>query len=174
MRLNQLIDKINSLANSNDFKIARTYIEINLEELASNGNYLKLNYEASQLYRIIRAEKTNGFDLSRFELHTINEINKASNNYDIAVLRMLLKTDISILHKREVRLLLSPTAKSVLTAMGYDVTTPPLPEGSPEMTVLQLLQDEKDNKDSKHKDNKHKDNNQNKAPTFYGSNNLRG
>lgn len=119
MQLNQLIEKVNHLANNFDFKSARTYIEINLEELKSSNGYMLLNSEARQLYQIILKEKENVINLSRLELHTINEINKASNKYDITILRMLLKTCEPMLKKKEVQLLLSPISKSVLTSMGY-------------------------------------------------------
>lgn len=120
MRLDQVVRKINTLCNNSEFKTARTYIEINLMELQRDNTYLKLNHEASQLYRIIQNEKNNGLNLSRLEIHTINEINKASNNYDVSILRMILKSSKAMLDKKEVQLLLTPTAKSVLKALGYE------------------------------------------------------
>lgn len=140
MQLIQLIDKINSLANNREYKTARTYIEINLAELERSHNYLKLNYEASQLYSIILSERKDGLNLSRLELHTINEINKASNNYDIPYLRMLLKTGEDILTKQEVLMLLSPTSKSVLTSMGYELTNKPLEDSNRGVIALKLLE----------------------------------
>ena len=120
MRLEQVVRKINTLCNNSEFKTARTYIEINLTELQRDNTYLKLNHEAGQLYRIIQNEKNSGLNLSRLEIHTINEINRASNNFDVSILRMLLKSSQDMLNKKEVQLLLTPTAKSVLKALGYE------------------------------------------------------
>ena len=140
MRLEQLVRKINSLCNKNEFKTARTYIEINLEELKRDNTYLKLNHEAGQLYRIILNEKTSGLNLSRLEMHTINEINKASNNFDVSILRMILKANKSMLDKREVQLLLTPTSKSVLKALGYEGRVEKADDNDAPDSIIRILE----------------------------------
>lgn len=123
MMTERLIHKINHLVHKNDYRSARTTIESNMDVLQRDNNYLRLSYEAHQLFNIIKAEKEKGSRLTRFEIHMVREINKASNNFDITMLRMLLKTGKDVLSKKEVQMLLTPTAKSVLESVGYLVDT---------------------------------------------------
>lgn len=121
MRIDQIIDRINELCMKSDFVTARIYIEHNINKLEVGPNYVRLNQEAKQLYHITKDNKNNKLNLSRLEIHTINQLNKATNNFDLSTIRLIMQNSQELIDKREVQLLLTTTSKSVLETLGYSI-----------------------------------------------------
>lgn len=119
MELERIIRKINIACEKGQLKMARYLIDTHLEDFDDNKKYMLLNDNARTLVKVARESKSNEAQgLTRHDILVIGEINKASHNFDITRLKLVIKNSVETLHKPSIRPMLSETTKSVLKSIG--------------------------------------------------------
>lgn len=117
MKIEEIINNINSYIDELDFVSARRLIEDNMELLKKYRS--KLNSNARELMDILIQRQKDGFaPLTRSEMATIIAINSYSTNFDIRSLKLILKDKAGLLLKQEAIQYLSSDAKVILEGMG--------------------------------------------------------
>lgn len=119
MELERIIRKINIACEKGQLKVARYLIDTHLEDFDDNNKYMLLSDNARTLVKVARQSKENESQgLTRHDILVIGEVNKASHNFDITRLKLVIKNSVETLHKPSIRPMLTETTKSVLKSIG--------------------------------------------------------
>ena len=116
VNVKSLTKTINRFVDEKDFPSARRLIELNLKVLETLDYKENLSHNAREFLYIIQEEQGNN-KLSRETLLWINELNSASNSFDITRLRLLTKGRAALLEDKEIQKHLTDITKNVLTGL---------------------------------------------------------
>lgn len=118
-----IIFKINNSCDNLEFSIARNLIEQHMQKLSNYSVSKFLNANASSLYRHLVHQKAEQLEkgitpLSRLDKLKINNINQYCTQFDISMLKRILKDSLDLIQRPDVQLLLNNDAKIILESMG--------------------------------------------------------
>jgi hypothetical protein len=117
MKLDELIQKINTSAEELNFGMTRTYIEHNYELLKENKHLLNSN--ARDILTLVLERTESGYPpLSRPEMSTINSINTYAKKFNIKGIKLAVKSNPKLFSRPEITDYFNQDAKIILVGMG--------------------------------------------------------
>ena len=117
MRLDELIEKINTSAEELNFGTTRRYVENNYDLLKENKHLLNSNARDILTFVLERAE-TGIAPISRPEMAIINSINMYAKKFNVKGIKLAVKNNPKLFLRSDIRDYFNNDARIVLEGMG--------------------------------------------------------